>query len=196
MNRTWRRPATLVLGLAAALASVGCATPVEGLSGYTCCNLRSNAGWISSDNYQAGDLVPAGQVIKMVKMKRQYYLYGTIGGYDYGLRADSSVSAADTLQWVRRIIVEQDPQEQLRRWPSDVRTAIGAARVMIGMTRPQVAMAIGFPSPGDTPKLEADTWRYWPSVTDDPVDLQFAADGTLAAFSGQPMAIKTLEMQR
>lgn len=166
------------------------------VSGYACCNLRANHGWISSNNVQGGDLIPLGEAIKLSSIKRQYYVYGTVGEQEFGFRDDSAKTQAETLQWVRRIVVAEDPRAKMSEWPVAVRAAIGAARVFVGMTREQVAMALGYPSPNDTRDLSAAMWRYWTPAEDLPVDLQFGDDGKLVALVGKMSAVRTLELQR
>ena len=42
-----------------------------------------------------------------------------------------------------------------------IQDAIRSARVTPGMTRDQVAMALGYPVTSETPHLDLSTWRYW-----------------------------------
>ncbi len=188
----------IALATASSLLLAGCAAiPLsEPVAGYTCCNLRSDGGWISSNNVQGGDLVPAGEAIKLTSVRRKFYVYGTIGGTDFGLRDDSAATEKDTLRWIHRIVVSSDPRATLNSWPSDVRSAVGAGRVFIGMTREQVAMAIGYPSPNDTPDLTASTWRYWTAAEDVTVDLRFSDQGKLVEFLGKPSAVRTIAFQQ
>lgn len=183
--------------LSAAAMLAGCAATrlEQPIAGFSCCNLRANAGWISSNNVQGGDLIPLGVPVELTSIKRQYYVYGTVNGRELGLRDDSAKVEQDTLRWVRRVVVAEDPRPQLAAWPSDVRAAIGAARVFAGMTRTQVAMALGYPSPNDTRDLAGPTWRYWTPAEDLPVDLRFGEDGRLTALVGKESAVRTLEFQ-
>lgn len=188
-------PATM--SLAAALVAGCAATPISPpMSGFTCCNLRGSGGWVSSNNVQGGDLIPAGTSITLSSIKRQYYIYGQVGSAEYGFRDDSAASQQDTLGWARRLVVQHDPKSVARSWPQDVRTAIGVARVSVGMTREQVAMSLGYPSRADTPELSSSTWRYWTPVEDLPVDLKFADDGRLRELAGNAAAVQLIEFQR
>ena len=192
-HRRARRAA--LLGLA--VAATGCASKLnEPITGYTCCNLRVHDGWISSNNVQGGSLLPLGQPVRLTSIKRQYYVYGAIGDSDYGLRDDSAKTQADTLRWIGRTVVSEDPRRMLDSWPAEVKAAVSAARLIVVMTRDEVSMAIGHPSPTDTPDLAATTWRYWTPAEDTPADLTFAADGRLAEISGKPSAIRTVLLQR
>lgn len=181
----------------ALLLLVGCATPLSpAITGYSCCNLRSNGGWISADNSQGGDLIPAGEAVQLTSIKRQYYIYGTIGGNAIGFRDDYAKSEKDTLQWIRHIVMPTNPRAEISSWPSEIRTAVGTARVIKGMTRTQVATALGYPSPNDTPDLNVNTWRYWVPVEDLPVDIRFDNNGKVTGLFGEASAVRMLELER
>lgn len=192
------RAAVACLALTAAAALSGCmSAPLsQPISGYTCCNLRDRDGWISSDNVQGGDLIPFGSNAQIKSAKRKYYLYGAIGDSSYGFRNDWAKAEQDSLDWARRLVVTEDPRTRLSNWPSEVRAAVGAARVVRGMTKEQVTMALGYPSPGDTPNLADATWRYWTTMDDNPVDLVFGTDGKLADVVGSRTGIRLIEMQK
>lgn len=192
-----RQRARLSLLLAAA-ALCGCATKLTPpITGYTCCNLRPSYDWVNSANVQTGPILPAGQRARFDSMKRDYYLFGTIGTDYISLRDDTARSKEDTLRWVRRIVVPTDPQQVLAGWPQEIQNAVRSARVMSGMSREQVAMALSYPSPADTKDLQALTWRYWVPVEDDePVDIQFDAEGRVHALVGKPAAVQAIAFTR
>lgn len=194
-----RRIAVLAkAGLTAMLAGLlsACSMPIKpALTGYTCCNLRVHAEWISSNNVQGGTLIPAGEPAELNWIKRQFYVYGTIGGLDVNLRDDAAKSEADTMRWLKLIVTPQDPKLQFATWPADVRLAVRSARVMPGMTRAQVLMSLGPPSRVDTPDLAASKWRYWTAVEDLPVDLSFGSDDRLQRLDGKPAAVRLVEFQ-
>lgn len=180
-----RRTSQAVLALALCATLAACSTPLtEPISGRTCCNLRTSGGWISSNNTLGGSFIPAGEAVTIDTMKRAYYAYGTLGGDSYGFRDDSAKAAGDTLAWLRRIVVAQDPRSRMAAWAPAVREAVAAGRVRPGMTREQVAMALGYPSPNDTRDLDSPVWRYWTTVDDTPLELEFATNGTLSKVTG------------
>ena len=39
--------------------------------------------------------------------------------------------------------------------------AIRQGKVMVGMTKEQVIMAVGYPMANETKSLDEDLWRYW-----------------------------------
>jgi hypothetical protein len=174
-----------------------CATPLQPpVVGYTCCNLRPVDGWISSDNLQGGGMIPPGQPVRLDSIKRSYYVYGTIGDQAFALRDDASRSEADTMDWVRRVVVAQDPNARATTWSPEIRAAVRYGRVLAGMTRAQVAMSLGYPSRNDTPDLLGSKWRYWTAAEDLPVDLVFDSAQRLAGFEGKPSAISIVEAER
>jgi hypothetical protein len=168
----------------------------EPIAGYTCCNLHPEYGWVSSNNVQGGPIIPAGQPANFSSIKRSYYVYGTVGGQSISLRDDAAQNKEDTLRWVRRIVVKDDPRLQLASWSPQVQSAVRNAKVMVGMTRDQVLMSLGHPSPNDTADLSGDAWRYWTVQDDAPVDVIFGSDGCVSALSGSPMAVRTIEFER
>lgn len=167
--------------------------PIEG---YTCCNLRAQYGWISSDNQQRGDLVPLGAPVRLLSIKRKYYVYGTVGDNDIALRDDSAKTEADTLRWIQRVVVSEDPLQRMAAWPAEVKTAIQATKVIPGMTREQVAMAVGHPSPNDTKDLDGDTWRYWTGIDESPVDVHFNGEGIVDRIDGSVMSRRVMVFER
>lgn len=188
-----------------ALAAIALATSLSGcmadkfpkpIEGYTCCNLRAQQGWISSDNQQRGDLVPLGAPVKLESIKRKYYVYGMLGGNDVSFRDDSAKTEADTLRWMQRVVVSEDPLQRMAAWPTEMKMAIQAAKVMVGMSREQVAMAVGYPSPNDTKDLNGDTWRYWTGADDSPVDVHFNVDSIVDRIDGSVMSRRVMVFER
>jgi hypothetical protein len=195
---TIHRPALRrALAASAALLLAACAAPVQQpINGYLCCNLRLNKGWVSSANIQGGSLLPFGEPARITSIKRTYYAYGSVRDAEYGFSEDSAKSEADTLRWARRIIVAEDPRLVFSQWPSEIRAAVSAAKVMKGMTRAQVIMAIAYPAPADTPDLSSRTWRYWTTIDDTPVELQFDANDVLERITGSEAGLRLVELGR
>jgi len=185
------------LVLAASTLLAGCATKLaQPITGYTCCNLRPDYGWVSSTNMLGGPIVPAGEPVVLDTIKRDTYFFGTIGGGYVSLRDDAARSKDDALRWARQIVVPTDPKVALAGWSPEVQKAVYAAKVVPGMTRPQVLMALSYPSRNDTKDLSASSWRYWTTQEDEPVEILFGADGAVSGFSGKPSAVRTVEFRR
>ena len=132
--------ATLVLAVA---ALSGCATRLPTpITGYTCCNLRPSYAWIGSNNVQGGAMLPAGQRASFDTVKGRYYVYGRIGTEYVSLSHDTARNSEETLRWVHRLVVPEDPAVRLATWPQEVQNAVRAARVLPGMSREQVRILL------------------------------------------------------
>ncbi len=130
--------------------------------GYLCCNLRIDSGLASDGNQHdpSRQMLPAGTpVIPLVFADER--LKFEAKGKEYTLGNDYSRELSPE-QFVERWIVKRDPQRNLAKLPPQARQEIQRARVMRGMTREQVAMALGYPTSVNTPDLEAGEWKYQP----------------------------------
>lgn len=56
--------------------------------------------------------------------------------------------------FMERYVLEQDPKAKTAAFPPKIRQAIESARVMPGMTREQVFMAVGYPVSSENPTLD------------------------------------------
>ncbi|MDQ7975581.1 MAG: outer membrane protein assembly factor BamE [Rhodocyclaceae bacterium] len=177
--------------LAATLGLGACAVSIKPpITGYTCCNLHPSYDWVSSNNVLSSQFVAAGEPATYDSIKRGYYVYGTIGGQYISLRDDNARSSEDTMRWVRKIIVDKDPLIELATWPARTQAAVRSGKVVPGMTRQQVLMALGHPSPADTPNLASGTWHYWSAIDDTPIDIGFDAAGLLRDIMGSQPSIR------
>ncbi|MCU0764316.1 MAG: outer membrane protein assembly factor BamE [Hydrogenophaga sp.] len=129
--------------------------------GFLCCNMRTDGSWISDINYEESGkrLIPYGTPLTFkgfgrnrveVEMdgKRQWL------GNDYS--RDLSREA-----FAQRYIVTTDPRLEVAKANPKIRQAIESAKVTPGMTREQVAMAVGYPVTSENPSLDAPRWRFW-----------------------------------
>lgn len=188
-----RAMARLAAPFVAAATLCACATAIDPpITGYLCCNLRfARPGWISSDNHLGRGFVPAGEAVRLDSMKRDYYLLGTVGGRTIGLRDDAASNRDDTMRWVRRVVVGVDPRVELATWPPAIRAAVHAGKIVLGMSRAQVLMALGPPSYLDTPDTMSPAWRYR-TAADEQAELRFRDDGTLAEVVAKPDVARTI----
>ena len=186
--------ATVTVAVIAASLAAGCASALkEPVSGFLCCNQTLGKGWVSSENIQGGLGLPFGTPVKITSIKRERYAYGVVGATEYGFSQDSAKSEAETAEWLRTIVVAENPKKIFDTWPDKVRAAVGANKVFVGMTREQVLMSIGHPSRSITASVDAPIWKYWTAIEDDPVELQFDAAGVLAKVSGKPASLRMVE---
>lgn len=152
---------TVLCASVLAAAGAAMAQKVEPFEGYLCCNLYSDGSWISDMNYRDAHkkLVPAGTRVKVNGLGRWRILV-EIDGKKQGIGNDYSRSV-DMLTFTQRYVLTIDPNEIMARFPAPVRDAIKAGKVMRGMTREQVAMAVGYPIATYTPDLNGLLWRLW-----------------------------------
>jgi hypothetical protein len=64
-------------------------------------------------------------------------------------------------EFAKRYVVADDPSAKISGYPQKIQDAIHQARVMVGMSREQVLMAVGYPVSSENHFLTDKTWRYW-----------------------------------
>lgn len=164
--------ATLLL--AAAAPAHADALP-EPLTGYLCCNMRSDGSWISDANYLDGRrVIPLGTPVKALDLGR-YRVNVQVAGARQSIGNDYSRDL-DMMTFAKRYIVAQDPKEKIATFPPAFQKAIRTARVSVGMSREQVLMALGYPITSENARLDAPTWRYWAAM-DQEYQVHFDAQG-------------------
>jgi len=164
--RTVRRGLASLAALAAsALGGAALAQPMP--QGWLCCNVYAERDWVSDIGYRDGEnrLVPAGTPAKVTGWGR-YRMTVEVGnerlrfGNDYSRKLSSE-------QFAARLIVSEDPNLKLVTWPVEIQKAVREARVVVGMTREQVLMSVGYPVASENPSLGARFWRYWIATNDE-----------------------------
>lgn len=141
---------------------------------YTTVNLRYDGDWIGDGPALTLPMVPIGSRIKVQDWGRGRAPVLVDGrkmrvGVDYG---------GETIQqFVGRITSATDPRPALAALPDPVRLAIRSGRVLPGMSRQLVEMALGRPRPDLVPSFDAAEWVY--PASEDEVILVFGADGNL-----------------
>lgn len=165
-----RTGAWVALTLAVGLAGCGQRGPVAPeeawLTGYTCCNLRYEAGgdWISDGNYTGNPMIPAGSRIRVAKPAYQATrVRADIEGRPWRLGQDYSRQAEFFEDWVGKLVDKEDPRARIATWPREVQEAVASGRIALGMTREQVIVALGYPLRNATMSLNNNVWRYWQS---------------------------------
>jgi hypothetical protein len=153
--------------------------------GYACCNLHYEKDWISDGNYAALPSLPPGTPISVLRFARHRAYVDANGrkmrlGHDYG-RDQESLE-----QWLHKIVVDTDPTAKIATFPADVQAAIRQGRVMLGMTREQVIISIGYPLTNENPSLDAPTWRHWVSSFEE-YQLVWGPDGRIKEITAPEM---------
>lgn len=129
-------------------------------NGFACCNLHYEGDWISDSNLAQLAFIPAGTPIKVKKIEG-YRAYVDVDGKAMRLGHDYGREQETTEQWVNKIVVLDDPKLKIAKFPPLTRKAIEAGKLLKGMTKEQVIMAVGHPQTNENPKLDGPYWRYW-----------------------------------
>ena len=143
-------------------SSTKAATPAL-MTGYLCCNVRTDGSWISDSNYRenAKQVIPVGTAVKVTSFGRSRVAMQVEGQSDTQyLGNDYSRSIGDEAL-AKRYVVTDDPKARLARFPAKVQAAIKASQLTIGMTQEQVVMSVGWPIADENKDTNARIWRYW-----------------------------------
>ncbi|MBP9100469.1 MAG: hypothetical protein KBF68_03640 [Nitrosomonas sp.] len=132
------------------------------ISGYTCCNLRYEDGgdWISELTYIQWKMIPLGTPASVTEYGR-LRAHVNLGGKPMRLGQDYTRKSLSLEQYVKRIIVPEDPNIKLATFPMEIQNAIKLGKVMNGMTKEQVIMSVGYPLTDENPTMDAPFWRMW-----------------------------------
>jgi len=130
-------------------------------AGFLCCNMRSDGSWISDINYDENgkQVIAVGTPVKVTGYGRNRVKIEVNGksqaiGNDYSRDLSLEVFA-------KRYVVADDPKAKIAGYPKKIQDAIASARIVIGMTREQVLMSVGYPVSSENHNLDEKTWRFW-----------------------------------
>jgi len=128
--------------------------------GFLCCSMLSDGSWISDLNYEDGrkKIVPAGTPVKFTGFGR-WRLLVEIDGQRLGIGNDYS-RTIDMDTFAAMYVPRENPAARLQSFAPKVREAIFARKVMKGMSREQVVMALGHPATSSTPDPGKHLWTY------------------------------------
>ena len=158
---------------------------MEGAS-FVTTNLRYNGDWISDDPAVGLPIVPLGARIKVVEFRKDRAIV-LIDGRK--MRVGIDRPSGETIQeFVARITSPDDPRPRLAALPDDPRAAVAAGRVLQGMSREQVVMALGRPRVDQVRSLEQTEWPYRIDSEDSEIFLIFGASGRLELVDGSRKA--------
>ncbi len=128
--------------------------------GFTCCNFHYDGDRIDGRNYAYLPMIPAGTPISVVGYGRDSAEV-EIGGQLFRLGLERGRTLESGEPRIGRLIVDKDPKATLDSYPAAVRGAIRRGQVMVGMTKEQVVISLGYPVTSENPPLAAPFWRYW-----------------------------------
>ncbi len=133
------------------------------MTGYLCCNVRTDGSWISDSNYRenAKKVITAGTPVKVTGYGRSRIAMEVEGqSQTQYLGNDYSRSIGDEAL-AKRYVTSEDPRQKMASFPAKVQAAIKASQLMIGMTQEQVLMSVGWPIADENQNTDARIWRYW-----------------------------------
>ena len=147
---------------------------------YTCCNLRYGDRWVSDANWVSLPFIPAGARVKITGWGR-FRAHVNVEGRPLSAGVDWSRDVETREQFADKVFVKENPALRIAAFPAAVQAAVRAGKVMPGMTREQVIVALGYPRRDLTSRLDANRWVYTPfESTTEEFDLTWNADGRLA----------------
>ena len=140
-------------------------------------NLHYDGDWISEVPKLQLPLIPAGSMLKVVDWGKNRANV-LVDGRKMRVGIDESGEAETIEKLIARITSPTDPRLAISAYPESVRSAIRLGRVLVGMTKDQVLIALGRPRVDLVPNLDASEWRYDISEYG-PAYLQFDDKGQL-----------------
>jgi hypothetical protein len=156
MVRTLR--AVIVIALVAGSAA---SAADDKWAGFLCCNMRSDGSWISDINYDENgkQMIPAGTPVKVTGYGR-YRVKLDINGKSQAIGNDYSRDLSNEV-FAKRYVVSDDPKLKIAAYAKNIQDAIASAHIVLGMTREQVLMSVGYPVSSENHDLASKTWRFW-----------------------------------
>ena len=130
-------------------------------AGFLCCNMRTDGSWISDINYDENGkkIIPVGTPANVTGYGR-YRVKVEINGKKQEIGNDYSRDLANEV-FAKRYVVLEDPAAKIAAFPKKIQDAIASARLVLGMTRQQVLMSVGYPVSSENHNLDDKTWRFW-----------------------------------
>jgi hypothetical protein len=157
-------------------------TPVFPRAGFTCCNFHHDGDSISDSNHAELAVLPAGTPVTVMGYSKNRATID-VDGKTMRLDHDEGRDQESLDAWVNKLIVAEDPKPRIAGYPAQVQAAIKAGKVMLGMTRDEAVVAVGYPVTKTTKTLDAPVWRLWNSRRGE-YQLNFGADGRVVTITG------------
>lgn len=159
-------------------------------SGFACCNLHYSGELISDANYAQLPFIPAGTPVKIMNTDGARVRID-VNGKSMQFGVENGRESGTIEQWLNRIVVAEDPRLKMAAFLPAVREAIKAGKLMRGMTREQVIMAVGHPQTNDNLRLGSAYWRYWWSSYDS-YYVYWSKNATLSKIDGQAETVNSM----
>lgn len=180
--------ATTILSATAVHAQRPSPPPGPLTDGFLCCNMRTYGDSISDINYdeQGTSIVPVGTPARITAYDFRFFNLD-LAGKPQRIKNDYSRNIS-LIDFAKRYVVTEDPKRKIASFPPAMGAAILAGKVMPGMTREQVLMALGYPVASENPSLDAPVWRYWRDSWSE-FQVNFDAQGLVKDVAGNAVAL-------
>ena len=180
--------ATTILSATAVHAQRPSPPPGPLTDGFLCCNMRTYGDSISDINYdeQGTSIVPVGTPARITAYDFRFFNLD-LAGKPQRIKNDYSRNIT-LIDFAKRYVVTEDPKRKIASFPPAMGAAILAGKVMPGMTREQVLMALGYPVASENPSLDAPVWRYWRDSWSE-FQVNFDAQGLVKDVAGNAVAL-------
>lgn len=146
---------------------------------FACCNLRYDDDWISDENVWGLPFIPAGTPIAIREYGRNR-IHVLVDGRPMTIGHDSGRKQETKEQLIAKLLVKVDPAEAIASYSPGIQQAIRSGKIVLGMSRQQVLVSLGFPRPDLTPSLASQVWKY-ATLDDGDFELVWGENGLLSA---------------
>jgi hypothetical protein len=165
---------------------------------YRSINRASDANWVEFRSHlKAGTPVKVSSYQARSPYANSSQIAGVTNPYDFLITADKKdvvlknefTKHLSPKDYLGQLVVTTDPRFKIETFSPEVKAAIESGRVMVGMTKEQVTMALGHPLKKENPNLLTSTmWRYYYGSFDE-IFVVFDTDGTVRAIEGLPFTL-------
>lgn len=148
--------------IAAALALTASVARAE--TRYAQANLVIDGNKVSSVNYRLDNkpIIPIGTPVKVVKYDgRKIKVRRLDNQFEFWFVNHKSSKQSDSVKVLGWFFNRKNPASKIKRFPASHRRAIKAGKLITGMSKAAVLLAIGPPPPHKTPSQKGNTWMYW-----------------------------------
>jgi hypothetical protein len=178
--------------------------------GFLCCtvrfdhcrnvNLASDANWVEfRSHFKAGTpaKVSAYQTRSPYANSSQLVGVQSTKPYEFLITADKKelvlkneyTKHLSPQDYLGQLVVTTDPEVRIETFSPEIQAAIASGRVMVGMTKDQVIMALGYPLKKENPNfVSSPMWRYYYGSFDE-IFVVFEAGGKVRTIEGIPFAL-------
>ena len=157
---------------------------------FTCCNLHYDEKLITDENFLDWPVIPAGASVAVLGFRgnsADVIVEGRPMVFDVYVGKDLKPTKMRPQELAERYAVSDDPRIKIASYPPDVQSAVRASKVILGMTREQVLVSLGYPWVTQTSGVEERRWTYYATHEDeDMYVVVFADDGRVAAIEARP----------